>query len=238
MGTPLHEQLQVHPYPSHQYLDKASVLWLIEQGKPQSVSVYSLLPKYSPFPINELDLRTEWFGDTKMAYGIHGARHLVRVALYVWIIAQYLAVDRVGSREQMIDFLQAAMVHDIRRIDDNADIEHGHRSADWIEAVLPKTSDAAVAAVRFHAEEAPRGLDANSLDLLNMLKTADALDRFRLPRVKWWPDKDRMPLETSDELLEFCKYVTLQSELETCGLEDVDTIVKKLKIWLKQEALI
>lgn len=238
MSVPLYKQLQAHPYPSHQCLDRESVLWLIEQGKPRSVDIHSILPAYSPFPINELDLQVKWFADTKLSCGIHGVRHLVRVALYAWIITQFLEMNSPSERAGVVDFLQAAMVHDIRRLDDNADIEHGHRSAEWAEATLPNISDAAIAAVRFHNEEAPVNLDTHSLKLLQILKTADALDRFRLPKVKWWLDKERTPLAVNDELLEFCKYVTLQTELETCDIEGANAIIKKLEIWLKQEALI
>lgn len=238
MNTPLYKQLETRPYPSHQCLDRASALWLIEQGKPQRVVIHSLLPKYSAFPLDELNLRIEWFADTRLANGIHGVRHLVRVALYTWIITQYLKRSGTEEKKLTLDFLQAAMVHDIRRLNDNADVEHGQRTADWIKVALPGISEPSAAAVRFHAEDVPDGLDGYSLERLRVLKTADALDRFRLPKMKWWPDKERMPIDAGDDLVEFCKYVTLQTELETCGIEDIDVLTKRLKVWLKQEALI
>ena len=60
-------------------------------------------------------------------------------------------------------------------------------------------------------------------DIINVLKTADALDRFRLPRTKWWVDPEKLEIKDVNWLIPLARYITLRSEylaLEGVGSND------------------
>jgi hypothetical protein len=237
-AKPLYVQLQERPYPLHQRLDKLSIGWLTDQAKPVAVGIKTLMPGYKPFPLETLYLDPAWFQIPADALGIHGIRHLMRVTLYSWILIQEQVLFDKLSYNKLHAFLQVALVHDIVRVDDNADLEHGYRSYEWIKQKLPYIPLFIADATRFHVEEELPNLDELSLELLKILKTADALDRFRLPKMKWWPDPSRMVLSVSPALLDFCKYVTIRTEQDTVDANSTDEVISKLKIWFSQKTLI
>ena len=77
----------------------------------------------------------------------------------------------------------AAATHDVGRIDDGVDLEHGTRSAKWIEENLhdqmsPELLDEVTYIVHWHV---PPDSEAPVMTTeLKVLKDADALDRVRL----------------------------------------------------------
>lgn len=238
-SQPLYRQLEQRPYPAYQHMDIASIQWLIENAKPQRTPIQSVVPHYIAFPLNDLLLKRSWFVKPELALGIHGIRHLIRVALYAWIIVQEQSLSESLDKKELSDFMQVALLHDVRRVDDNADLDHGHRSADWIKQHLPNIPTLIVSAVEYHVDDAmPSNIPAKTASMLKILKAADALDRFRLPKIKWWPDPARIPLPINNELLEFCKYVTLSTEQITCESDSFEQVKDMMAVWLRQEKLI
>ncbi len=112
---------------------------------------------------------------------LHGVGHMARVFILQELIcdgleAKGVAVDRTVTR-------YAAMAHDVGRVDDGEDFEHGTRSAAWMKRHLadkmtPEQLDAATYCVHWHVppdSEAP----VMTTELM-VLKDADGLDRVRL----------------------------------------------------------
>ena len=123
---------------------------------------------------------------------IHGKEHIYRVC----ILAFFISLREEQPRGLIKDVLEVAKYHDIGRIDDTEDAFHGKRGA-YILAKRRLFSDAAVlqkyqAVISAHSlpddqfnkewkfwgnkdQDKPTGSR-----ILNILKDADALDRFRL----------------------------------------------------------
>lgn len=112
---------------------------------------------------------------------LHGPAHMMRVFILQELICEQLesegvAVDRQATR-------WASSVHDIGRVDDGPDPEHGRRSVEWMNAnvpqdMLPETVDRATYIVHWHV---PSDSEAPVMTPeLMVMKDADALDRVRL----------------------------------------------------------
>lgn len=77
----------------------------------------------------------------------------------------------------------AAMTHDVGRVDDGLDLDHGRRSAEWIaehltDRMSPETLDAVTYCVHWHV---PPDSEAPVMTTeLQVLKDAVGLDRVRL----------------------------------------------------------
>ena len=230
-SQPLYQLLKHRPYPKYQTLDSASLEWLEERLKPECIAPASVIQGYQPYPDDYLKLRDEWFAHDSARDGIHGYPHMFRVSVFVWFVIQYCELRSVIGDSLIRSLLNAACVHDIRRHDDNADILHGKRSAEWVDQMMPGLLDPlSLKAIACHVDD--MGTSSNELDVLltKILKTADALDRFRLPKEKWWPDPARMPL-AADELFGLCQFVTLGTERD--ALEHSNYSQKDMMLWMR-----
>lgn len=126
-----------------------------------------LLYKYEP--------KQEWL---KHDSYWHGVGHMTRVFILQELICNQLdeELDRDAIR-------WAASVHDVGRIDDGIDLDHGRRSAEWMKDnqpsfISPETLDTATYIVHWHVDE-----DSDIPVMTNemkVLKDADGLDRVRL----------------------------------------------------------
>ena len=93
---------------------------------------------------------------------LHGPAHMMRVFILQELICdqlerQAITVDREATR-------WATSVHDIGRVDDGLDLEHGRRSAEWMNANIPsglspETIDIATYIVHWHVPSDDRRLD-------------------------------------------------------------------------------
>ena len=117
-----------------------------------------------------------------LAHGseLHGVDHLMRV-----FILQELICDKLEAAGQKIDrqvTRWASIVHDVGRVDDGLDLDHGWRSAAWVKEHLandmsPEMMDAVTYCIHWHVppdSEAPVMTPE-----LQVLKDADSLDRVR-----------------------------------------------------------
>lgn len=80
-----------------------------------------LIKQYKP--------KDEWFM-RKDQHGVHGIGHITRVFILQEILAQIVAAQEIQVNHEALRF--AAATHDICRIDDDDDHEHGLRSAIWV----------------------------------------------------------------------------------------------------------
>lgn len=140
-----------------------------------------LIKKYIPTQDNYLN---------KDCYSsIHGIMHTTRVMFYSLLISKVL-----GINYELPIFI--ASIHDISRNNDNGDLEHGKRAAEYFASNINTLykeflyqKELIYFCLENHnlSQQVPDVLDTKYL-YLSILKTADALDRFRLPKIKWWPD--------------------------------------------------
>ena len=136
---------------------------------------------------------------------IHGVKHHLRVALIAGMLNRDASIIK--------DLILACLLHDSRRLNDKDDIGHGKRAAEFYASKLsligPKLIKARGYVPTHQAKilEAIARHDVETQDthnvLLIALQKADALDRFRLPKLKWWPDSQKSSVHafSTDELV-------------------------------------
>ncbi len=135
----------------------------------------------SPIPeqlIRKFETKSSWLSHDSE---LHGVDHMARVFILQELICNRLEEQGVAVNREVVRW--AAATHDVGRIDDGVDLEHGTRSAKWIEENLydqmsPKMLDKVTYIVHWHV---PPDSEAPVMTTeLKVLKDADALDRVRL----------------------------------------------------------
>lgn len=143
---------------------------------------------------------------------IHGVAHIERVLLFGGLIAMQNHCNEEDTKLLLI----ACSYHDIGRIDDSLDDDHGRRSSEKLPSVISLSSeDMAIvqAAIYSHSIDDSRMenviasfgiLDkARAIRIAKMLKDADALDRVRVYDLD--PNYLRFPCS--------CQYVNFANSL-------------------------
>ena len=183
-------------------------------------------------PISEQLLRDFEPQESWLAHDshIHGVGHLSRVFVLQELICNLLeeqgtAVNREATR-------LAAMAHDVGRIDDGLDLDHGWRSAAWIKDNLhhrmtPELMDIVTYIVHWHV---PPDDEAPEMTVeLRVLKDADGLDRVRLGDLNpsyLRTDAARELIETARKLHEISLFNAAERRKETFA--DVLQAVREL----------
>lgn len=129
---------------------------------------------------------------------IHGLDHMSRVFALEELISDALAKDGIELDREALRW--AAGLHDLGRVDDGIDPDHGKRGGTWIKANLasvipPEVIRTVVYLVSWHSIE-----DEQIPHLTNelaVLKDADALDRVRINDL----DPSRLRFEISKSLI-------------------------------------
>lgn len=197
--TPLRMLAEAGRLPDQQYMDRTTLAW-IAGNRPTGPGVRATMPHQPLLLIPE----GAWFARREAIDSIHGIRHGARVALFVQLLAHDRGVDPGRSQTLAV----AAACHDCRRHHDRDDPGHGRRAAQWL------AENTATVAAALGAVPRPEAITAVALhdvahhdfaddqasayrqhqDAVDLLKAADALDRYRLPLARWWPDPSRIRL--------------------------------------------
>lgn len=101
--------------------------------------------------------------------GIHGAMHPLRL---VALVPNFCKTYNLP----ITDFLLAAAFHDIGRIDDEEDDEHGRRSAEMLKTLHPEASELTLDLISNHCRSVG---DSAYPTELEYFKDLDAIDRQR-----------------------------------------------------------
>lgn len=157
----------------------------------------------------------------------HGLHHSQKVCLFTYLICKHLSIDEVDTKILM----DAALYHDIGRIDDSEDVFHGYNSASKIEEVVDdpiykdRTNLTYLKAIcdAHSAEDSLKKMqnifrnyayESSDLDfdrfnkLATILKDADALDRTRFKRTSKAALEERfLRLDYSKKLVEFASLI-------------------------------
>jgi hypothetical protein len=143
---------------------------------------------------------------------MHGHRHVGRV-----IVLACALLDRTGRHAEGPRLWASAYLHDLARVHDGHDRDHGARAAERLDA-LPEVvamfrraglDDADLAAVKFavthHVGRPEPPMDHEVGPLTALLKDADGLDRVRLGdldvRMLRWPESPKL-VPFAERLLE------------------------------------
>lgn len=171
--------------------------------------------------------KLDWFFSREHINSIHGIGHSLRVMVNTLLLCKYLHII------DPLPHVVAASIHDIQRKNDNADPEHGNRAASWFQINQKSLSSneklssddrlMIIASVKNHSldyADMPSS-DLNVYkDAIDILKAADALDRFRMPKEKWWPRVEFINLEVAHKLIPYSRKLTIESERMI--LSDID----------------
>lgn len=214
-----------HQLPRFQYMDETTCEWIAEQDPNYTIDHLPDISDLSDW-LSSLAISPEWFLEPKLLDSLHGLRHLWRSAFMSLYLAKAIDLDKKQTKLAVM----AALLHDIRREDDKGDEGHAIRSAAWFRknaTMIARawntkfTSDDIVAietAIVLH--ETPynkftgkqQALYDQYSTLVDIIKTADALDRYRLPKLKWWPNDKYLQLVPSPSLKQLSFEVVVSSE--------------------------
>ena len=228
-----------------QVSDRETAAHFLQVENPPLIPITDIFPDFEHIDlatITDKIPKAEWFKATGHEKSIHGQRHLARVLIYSVILGKLENLNKKQSDRTQT----AAALHDIGRVDDRTDPGHGEASGDWIlenfqtlnnNGYEIEDGDLNTIKVLTTFHEVPFGAIPNEIrqssvmDELSLVRAADALDRYRLPSQKWWPNVEYLSLDTSKKLLSVAKYLTLNTENDTLadGYDFVDSLEKRLK---------
>jgi len=216
----LHDLAVCGQLPDHQRMDHATLDWITSHPPkgPQPPS---------PLPRQRLLLpEPKWFATPEGPAGLHGILHNARVSLLTGLLCEQHGLDHRTT----MTLRAAAAVHDCRRLTDRDDPDHGQRAAVWFlkhhdavgaQAGITSSAGAAVraaTALQLHATDherftiAERRAYQRTALWADLLKTADALDRFRLPLARWWPDLTRLRIAPATWMAPLAHQLVIRSE--------------------------
>lgn len=196
--------------PPVQHMDRETLNWIVA-NRPNLPGCKLLRKELVLESTKRFLPARDWFLTNELYDSIHGIRHIGRVIAN----AAHLAINRGINENTTQNLMIACATHDLSRIDDMGDLGHGDRASKWFEenkrlveekygaVISEKDTQAITTAIRLH--ETPYAIIEGSdeylshRDLVDLIKTADALDRYRLPKIKWWINEDLLTLKPSPE---------------------------------------
>ncbi|MFM9632869.1 hypothetical protein [Streptomyces galilaeus] len=217
----LHELASQRRLPAHQPMDQMTLGWITD-NRPAN---FDAAPSF-PRPGRMLVPARSWFTTKRQADSNHGVRHNARVSLLAVLLAQEYGLEG----DDVAALCAAGAVHDCRRRDDRTDPGHGQRAAAWFRRRADTVTRAMgrevpTAALRRAAQAiALHDVPYNHFTaqekcayqaaphLVDVLKAADCLDRYRLPLQRWWPDLTRLRVPVPDWLPEAAFALFVRSE--------------------------
>jgi hypothetical protein len=230
--------------PHHQYTDHATVRW-IESNRPEfSDDSPSRLRPTSQRLLYRSAIPADWLAESKISDSLHGIRHGMRTAALAALLAEAAGL----GQDDTDTLILAAAVHDCRRFHDKDDHGHGSRAALWLTdnantvwdhfhlIPTPRRTDQAATAVRLHdlpyAGFTPddRADHTRAEQISDLLKAADALDRYRLPKLSWWPDAAHIRADVFNQLRATAFDLVVWSEAaHLAGMDSADAVFKALE---------
>ncbi|KUK83101.1 MAG: hypothetical protein XD98_0434 [Microgenomates bacterium 39_6] len=212
--------------PTTQFMDWETVSW-IEKNRPNfqaETIAKNFLPTIKK-NLNRFAPPKAWFFKKERTDTIHGLRHTTRVIANISYLVQE---NKITNYCLITEALVAASLHDLRRKNDQKDQGHGQRSSCWFiqnnkivtdyfKVKLTKENVKEIAkAIELH--ETPyqsmnqENYRRNNKRIVDLLKSADALDRYRLPKLEWWINDQYLNLVPSNSSKLFAYTLVLKSE--------------------------
>lgn len=212
----LYIDLQEWIYEKIQHIDEETVNRFKEEWYNSSIKF--TWKKISIKEISKFIPAYDLFLNKELYSSIHWIRHTLRVLIAATIIADTLELPKTQRDSLML----ASSLHDICRIDDNEDFEHSKRAAnrfiqnkDLFVNKLNIDVDLVYNIILFHNSRSDDDIDCSkeSLYMIGLFKSADALDRYRFPKKKWRPSFERLSFSFSEQFIKIYKSLIYRSEL-------------------------
>ena len=251
----LRDSVDTGKLPRHWYMD-LKTLNRIKRNKPD----FKISPDFKSNLLSKIDKlsselkrfipNSNWFLVPEEINTIHGVRHLLRV--------NFLSMLLITLDQNIpLDFLKmsavASSLHDLRRRNDLLDIPHARRGAKWF---IKSTSlikdffnielsneeiDTVYYSILFHDIPYKKISDDPNYKkykvFIDITKTADALDRYRLPKVDWWIKDHLVSFVPSDDFKYVAYQLVVSSETHFLnGIDGATSVFKALES-LKELAL-
>ncbi|MCD6270510.1 hypothetical protein J7J23_01880 [bacterium] len=211
--------------PRHQFYDWDSLKWLFSHKpknllKKNKINSKLLDAVDSLRPWEKCD--DKWFLNSLTKDGIHGFRHACRVSIHALSFA--LTYDKKISKDELEAIMFTGILHDCRRKNDNADSLHGIRTAEWLTKhanILPVHVLSFLPAMKFAIsvhndsyQNIKKRKDYKKFKFfVDVIKVADAVDRYRFPRSDWWFSQHFIVLPVSTQKMSFAFDLAAISEL-------------------------
>jgi hypothetical protein len=187
-----------------------------------------------------LAVKDEWFADKSLINSMNGMRHLQRTSYFAFVLSKQLRL----SNKQVLCAVIAALLHDIRRSKDLKARDYNTATVQWFNSNLNKIGSEWGLSIRksyfkkistaielcsipykdFSADQQSRYLKAYKL--VDVLKTADALDRYRLPQFSGKFNNLGLRLLPSSATKQMAYNLVILSESN--GLKDCDNFLNVL----------
>lgn len=215
--TSLWSLAQERKQPDFQYMDQET-LDQIKFNKP----AFKDSDKEFYFTQKDIDLildlspDEDWYLQNEITSSIHGIAHTIRVMVYGLTLAR----DEVNF-EDLKALLLACAIHDTQRLNDRGDEEHEERALTWLKN---KFSDNENYELIYKILE-------GSHEYEKYLRTADALDRYRLPKVKWWVNDSYLETKPVESVKSFAfDLVTCSEQKVLRGANQKNSVIECLAI--------
>jgi len=227
----------------------------IKRNKPD----FMINPDFNSELISQIDNLTSelkrfipdasWFLVPEEINTIHGVRHLLRVNFLSMLL---ITLDKTIP----LDFLKMSAItsslHDLRRRNDLLDTPHARRGAKWFMnnislitdffnvKLTEEEVDTIYYSILFHDIPYKRILDNPNYKkykiFIDITKTADALDRYRLPKVEWWIKDHLISFVPSDDFKHVAYQLVVSSETHFLnGIDGATSVFRALES-LKNQA--
>lgn len=215
--------------PLHQFLDYETILWIANNHIANNQKKLKITKEDISHFKKIIQIILNTFNIHKLLYWkkrigtIHGILHHFRVILYTIILSKQ------KYKDYKFEFICIciALFHDIRRKDDKEDFGHWKRASlrlqkkNYIQELATSFNikinkddlKLIYKCIECHDTEVINAKDKFITDYIEILKTADALDRFRLPKTKRWINTDYLTLIPEKNLINFAHYLVVSSEI-------------------------
>lgn len=212
---------QKRQQPDWQYLD-SETLDEIEKNKP-TFGLGATKVRFTPEDLELIKFlvpRESWYLEKRIVSSIHGISHTLRVMVFALILGRLHQLNN----DELKNLIFAASVHDVRRLDDKGDGGHEQRAVSWLEG---RPSEL----YRIDSNVVSRsiGILKDGGLLTKFLRTADALDRYRLPKIKWWIDENFLEVIPPEYLKTFAFELIVKSERKILnGADPTEAVISCL----------
>jgi hypothetical protein len=233
--TPLYVLAENRELGDLQLMDKETLDWIkVNSGYTQDV------PRIPEVAFTENDIATlieflpadEEFLRHDHINALHGISHVSRTMVNMIAVCKRLGI------EDYKPYLFMMRLHDLRRENDKGDTGHGLRAWEYFVANRNAYSyeflnsaeylEQLEVTVTYHEtnyEDIPSEVLAKHQRVIDIVKAADALDRYRMPKARWFPNPEFMALQEAHALLPLAKRLTIESEELVLNGQDIRTAV-------------
>lgn len=238
--------------PYHQFMDLETITWIKKNRPSFNIDLPSnfnlkLKIENSITEVKRYIPDTSWFLISKKSDSIHGMRHILRVMFLTYLLN---SLNQKNSVQLFRNSLVASSLHDLRRKNDLMDLHHGKKAARFFKNNLSLIEDQykiklsqndiehIFYAISFHNITYNK-LKKNVLYkkykvLTDILKTADALDRYRLPSLRLWFKDDYVSFIPPEYLKCIAFQLVVSSEFNFLnGLTNTDSVLIALTEFFK-----